>query len=134
MKTNRRGFLGMLGIGAVAGPSITKEVDMQRAMNVPFGSFGNPAPEPAEMSWAAAKTPVDRVVWAKDALKGILGKTKAQMDRERINTTVYQYEANVASLRSVSMTARIRMSRDAHFNRNLRKEKDHLEGIIYGWW
>lgn len=130
MKTNRRGFLGLFGAGVVSAPSVAT-ANFQDMMNVPFANFsGFPQPVDAKMSG----DPMDHKSWAKKGISRLLAKSPYQRRREKARFDVYQWDPNVVSLKSVNVQTRIRMSRDAAYERSERREYDYLDGVLHGFW
>lgn len=126
MKTNRRGFLGLFGAATVAAPSMAT-VSYQEMMNLPFADFSDqPSQDAVKMG--------DDTSWAKRSLKKLIGKTAVQRQREKARFSVYQWDINVVSLRSINMHTRVRMSRERAFERSERREYDYLDGVINGFW
>ena len=136
LSTNRRGFLGMFGAAAVAGPKVV-EANLSHILEAPTGGFSvgstligmQPLAPPDLIDSTATKGS-----YFVSQLKSLLGKTREQKDREKQTVQVYQLDPNVSTLRSASMTAKIRMSRDHLYERSLVQEQSRLEGIINGWW
>lgn len=133
MKTNRRGFLGMFGAAAVAGPSVA-EANMSFLNAAGGGLSMDGVLHGVDATMVPSGGKETRLDWAKQEIKLLIGKTKAQRHREKMRTQVYQYDPNIAVLRSVSAIAKIRISRDTLYEKQMSRERDHLEGVINGWW
>lgn len=72
--------------------------------------------------------------WAVKQLAKIRSMTKKDRERKKRSTYVGSLDVNVATLRSVSITHKYRMSKEITFKRNQENEETYLEGIIKGWW
>lgn len=135
----RRGFLRLLGGAFAAGPQAAKAAadmtvaDLElRGMGVMRGALSGI--DRAEDAQSDAVVGWRRADWARHRLKELarLGKLDASMRKSRFYLD--GLEPSVASLRSVALSAKIRMSRDMAFARSEEQERSYLEGIIKGWW
>lgn len=130
---NRRGLLGFLAGGAVAGPAMVKEaVGAAARMSVAGegmslgalvgGGFGQ---GPAGM--LSGGSPSD---WAKEALGRLIGKTAADIAREKLEMHVHTLDGDIASMRSLAWHAKIAMQKDRDYERNHHSERRMLERVI----
>lgn len=124
VKANRRSFLGLFGAAAVAGPNAVKSANINVLLDAPVGGI---------VDGMSSSYPSDKG-WAKNNLKKLLGKTAEQRQRELARTSVYQLDPNVASLRSVSLTGKMRFSKHIIYAREEEKQIFDMEGIINDWW
>ncbi|TPN11703.1 hypothetical protein [Mesorhizobium sp. B2-1-2] len=107
MKTNRRGFLGLFGAGAVAGPRLAAGIAENVAMNMPVPSgVGYALPEKcaAEVDWKLSRiAKLKKMIRGKDPLAAHKNKMHAAYmadNSERVR---------LDGLRSVSPGHKIRM-------------------------
>lgn len=128
----RRSFLGFLGGAAAAGPSMAKGAadiamsDLRLAGSM-YGDGSASAGYPITASGSASS-------WAKESLERFLGKTPDMIAYEKRGRSVHALEPDVASMRSLSMRAKVSMSRDRQYERATRQEHENLLGHIAGWW
>lgn len=130
---DRRRFLAFLGVGAATGPAAVKSAaqimpaDLSlRAAGVVSGAIHN-NPEPMQ-------DPMSRLAWAKTRLAQITGLSEAAAEVKKREFYFEGFDANIATLRSVSVVHKITMSRDILFERHQRHQKQYLRGFIKGWW
>ncbi len=83
---------------------------------------------------ASEKSPGSNVSWAKDRLKQLVGLSKIEKEMRNRQAYVGDLDPQIASLRSVALHHRVRMSRDISFERSEEREKSYLQGVIEGWW
>jgi hypothetical protein len=133
----RRAFLGFLGGAAIAGPSAAKTAVEMTTADLSLSKMGLAY---SGVGMATASKAIgegfeyDHKSWAKDALKRMVGVTAAERFRKKQQFYSDGLDPNVASLRSVSLTNRIRISRDHQFERSEERERHYLEGVIAGLW
>lgn len=127
----RRSFLKGLVGGAVAAPATA-----QQAINAAAAELslkGAVLPGGASGATIGGALPVhSSTQWAKDGLKGLLNRSKADHEREKRRMYIETLDPNVASLRSVALHRKINMTRDAMYERSLHSEKDYLQAVIDG--
>ena len=111
----------MLGAAVAAAPT----ANLSQVLEAPVGGLGISQLQPAV-------TPMAHAGWVREALKKLIGKSAAQKEYERRQIQVHQFDPNVAALRSVSVTAKVRMSRDRLYERSLELERMRLEHLIGG--
>ncbi len=107
----------MFGVAAVAAPT----VNLSQALQAPVGGLSLTNLESVHAPAHAN--------WVKEALRKLLGKTIEQKEYERNFVQVHQFDPNVATLRSVSLTAKTRMSRNRLYEKSLELEKMRLQHI-----
>lgn len=128
----RRGFLGFIGGAAVAGPSMAKQAMAQgmEAMSVgpTLSSMGYAINAPISRTDSAVGPtdgPYDAVRWAKRDLARFFGKSAERLLKERLDTHVGYLDPDIAVMRSLSLTTKIRMQRDRNFERAQSGEPSH---------
>lgn len=133
----RRKFLAFLGGAVASGPSAAKVVAEQASLeslrlgSIGIGSVvGGPVPASQDMFGES----YERTNWAKEALKTLTGMSALERDRMRRRTHINSLDPNIAACRSMSLVAKIRLSKDLAFEREQREQKSYLEGVIAGWW
>lgn len=134
----RRGFLGFIGGAAVAGPSMAKQAMAQGmdAMSVgpTLSSMGQAISAPYGGSTSGGG-PIDgdydAVGWAKRDLARFFGKSAERLLKERIQTHVGYLDPDIAGMRSLSLTTKIRMQRDRNFERGQEGERDWLQQRLH---
>jgi hypothetical protein len=131
MKVGRRGFFGIMGGAAAAGPSLAK--------GVAHGSFASGAPMPIGASGNAVGV-VSEADWKTKCiaeLRSIISGNDPQADRNRKMARMYsaekQEEFRLDALRSVSMTARHRMFVEGVHARRERIRRVDAEFDLADW-
>ena len=130
----RRGFLGSIVGAAVAGPSMAKQAIASGIEGLSLGSgmgdvgfAGQAVYEGFGPSEAKQDPNYDPTHWPKQELANFLGKSAADLHRERLETHVGQIDPDLACMRSISLQAKIRMQRDRTFERNRAQQRGWLE-------
>jgi hypothetical protein len=127
MKLGRRGFFGIMGGAAAAGPSIAK--------GVAHGSFASPMPVAGNAMGAVGDT--DWRAKRISELQAIISGNDPQAVRERKMAHLYSAEKReeyrLDSLRSVSMTARHRMFIEGEPARRERVRRADAEFDLADW-
>lgn len=129
----RRKFLGFLGGAAVAGPGMAKAAATQgiEALSVsPVMPMNMVNPGMFGTAASAISGPVDDfdpVGWARRDLARFLGKSAEQLIRERNGIQVAMLDPDIASMRSLSLGAKVRMQRERLFERQQADERGWLE-------
>lgn len=133
----RRAFLGFLGGAAIAGPSAAKTAAEMTTADLSLSKMGLAY---SGVGLAQAGQAIgegvgyDHTSWAKDALKRLVGVSAAEKLRKKQEFYSDGLDPNIASLRSISLANRIRISRDHQFDRQQERERHYLEGVIAGLW
>lgn len=130
---NRRGFLGFLGVAAAAGPQGARSAASMSLGDLAVPTTGLSFPT-STSSGAISSAPYDHKVWAAGQLKALLGLSNGQRERDRRNWSVSGLEPEIASLRSVALHTKIRMTRDRQYERDQMRQRDYLEGVVSGLW
>ena len=130
----RRAFFGFLGGAAVAGPSVVKTAATMTPADLNLGRLGISAGLGGQPGLVGSGTASGHTSWAKDRLKQISGLSKIEKEMLKRQAYFNDLDPQVASLRSVALVHRIRMSRDISFERSEEREKSYLQGVIEGWW
>lgn len=126
MKVGRRGFLGLLGAATVSGPKAAakglNELYLGRVGALGALADGEVYPTPVRESttWAVEKL-------AKKALI-----SAAQREQKRRAWRIHDLDANTASLVSVSLGTKIRMSTKLQFEKAEENETNYLNRVIAG--
>ena len=71
--------------------------------------------------------PYDPAYWPQKELAEFLGRSAADLARERLETHVGQLDPDIACMRSIALQAKIRMQRDRTFERNRAQQRGWLE-------
>lgn len=126
----RRGFLRMLGGAVAAGPAIGKSAaDMTLAdtrlwpQGLSAGNLVEP-PVPHTPSATHARSMLEELK------RG--GEQARRLRRTRLH--LEGLEPDLATMRSLSLTTKVRLSRDRAFERHERTQAAWFTGIIKGWW
>ncbi len=128
----RRAFLGFLGGAAASGPSVAKAAAEMTVADLALGPAfdgGMPGGVGANLSY-----PTPDREWASEQLKRLLGKTAVQIAKEKRDYHVSFIDTNTAALRSMSLGAKLRMTREAQYERQVHREQEQWEGVISGLW
>lgn len=129
----RRGFLGLMGGAAVAGPSMAKQAAATMA------DLSLPGMPRAELLGAVVQSGYgydgapggnDR---ARNSLAKLLGRSAAQHAFHKKRLMITQLDPDIAGYRSFSMSAKIAMQRDRDYERDLEGERSRFEAILAGW-
>jgi hypothetical protein len=139
----RRGFFGFAAGAAVAGPGMAKE-----AMNELTKLSLSGAAEGAGFASLAGQTtkglraydvasgmmgfPTDPTVYATDMVSKLIGITAAQRARLKAQQHVSQLDPDIASYRSLSLTAKIDMQRERIVNAVLTERKTWWQRLAEG--
>jgi hypothetical protein len=129
----RRGFLGSVVGAAVAGPSMAKQAIASGMEGLNLGGVGmlEKGISIGGMGYASATNAVDGnydpLDWPKRELAEFLGKSAADLARERLETHVAQLDPDIACMQSIALQAKIRMQRDRTFERNRAQQRGWLE-------
>lgn len=136
---NRRGVLGMLGLGAAAGPAVAKEMIYQTSY--PSPGLSTPAiydsTEPSAIPW----DPVETLSRAKAEYNTLIGDPSAWID-DYVAREMNEYLSGYSSLRletidpdirnmkSLSESAKIRMAIERKAKRRYEANKNSLSQRI----
>lgn len=131
---NRRGFLGFLGIGAAAGPSIAKE-----AMSGVSTVGMNPRAAISSLNMPTqAVSRYDSGGHIKDLMRRLRGKKHRHEELadevERVGSRYYLVEENVKALKSVSRTATARISRERLRRHREEHQTADMWADLYRYW
>lgn len=122
----RRGFLKALAGAPIAGPAVVKEAVASTMADLSLSGVATGIASNGMMP----QSPDDN--WAQKELTKYLGKTAAHLALEKKQFQFNGIEPDVAALRSVSLTSKVRLSRDIAFERSQEQHKSWLEGRIAG--
>ena len=135
---NRRSVLGMIGLGAAAGPAVVKQV--VESTNIPYNPVTTYAStgDYNKASLAEPWSPVEQLASAKreyelltsDPSKWIADYVSREMDEYRDGYSSFRYEsidADIRALKSFSETAKMRM----HIERKAkRRHQSHTTSML----
>lgn len=129
----RRGFLGLLGGAAVAGPGMAKQAvaaGLGDLMLPGVGSgalaFGMGAPPMAASQSAGGN-------WAVGRLSKLVLRTAAQHEFHMKRQYVSSLDPDLAVNRSMALHMKVRLQREREYWRNIEGERGWLEAQIAGW-
>lgn len=129
----RRNFLGFMVGAAASGPSIAKSASQLSMADLNYAgiSLGGGGGS-GELAKAPCPSDVyyDEKSWAKKALSGLLGKTAKEIEKGRRETYVGGLEPDVAVLRSMTLTSKIRLQRKIYYDRQRMFEEERLRDMI----
>ncbi|EHK57650.1 hypothetical protein [Allomesorhizobium alhagi] len=133
----RRAFLQFLGVGAAAGPSAVKSAaEMSMAdLNMPgVGQYlgGKDGEVDSAGDDACEVMSESRMQRTTRRLERLIGKSDAQVAKEKRDQYVSALDPNVASLRSVSLTEKMRIQRLRQYERRRAIEIADYRGILAG--
>lgn len=128
----RRKFLSLLGVGAVTAPVSAKAVADTAFADLKMAKMGISGA--GLIAPAGPQSTSSGISWAKPALKKFIGKSARQKQMEAKRQWVDALDPQVATLRSVSLHSKIRMTRRTAYERSQEAERTWLEGVIAGWW
>lgn len=116
----RRGFLGMLAGGAIAGPGMAKQAAAQALSDLSL---------PGVMSGANVGygVPAGGGNWAVERMAELVGMTVADHAKRRKELQIMALDPDIAALGSVSLVAKIGIQRIRTYERNLESERSWLE-------
>lgn len=132
----RRGFLGFLGGGVVAGPGVVKEaaanladlrIGPRKRTKSPFGLW------PEEQIRSIDDHSGDKYAWEKKEIEKFARRTKEEHDFYRARTEVFQLDPDIASYRSIALHMKISMQRNRIYTREIERETENLLKRISGW-
>lgn len=124
----RRGFLGLLGGAVVTGPSMAKEAVAQTMADLSVPGVGIPyGMGELSQSITTATSSFDKRSHLQDQLAKLLGKTAADKLREKRQTGVNMLDPDLASMRSFSLSARMRIQQDRNYERMIEQERGWIE-------
>ena len=142
----RRGFLSFLGGAAVAGPGMVKTAAAHGMESLSLGQvagglttgYGLEGPAYATAGMEVSDvSPLDPGHWAQRELADFIGMTAKDLAERRRQTHVSVLDPDLAVMRSLSLSAKIRMQRDRQFERGLEDHRSYLarqvERAIKNW-
>ena len=130
----RRGFLGSVVGAAVAGPSMAKQAIASGLEGLSMGQTGLGALASASsyglnetQQYPVPQEEYDPVAWAKRDLAEFIGRSAADLARERMETGVDRLDPDLACMQSIALQAKLRIQRDRNFERNRQQHQNWLE-------
>lgn len=127
----RRAFLGFLGGAASSGPAIVKSAAQMGLHDLTMPGIVRGGGSGIEAADAPA---CDAKDYAKRGLAKLLGKSAAQIARDKRDTYIDGLDPCIASLRSMALGAKVRLQRDINYNRRRNRDEERFRGILAGWW
>lgn len=135
----RRSFFGVMGGAAVAGPAMAKEAVGRLSTGMEGLSLGNGAGLVGEASGYATQantflipSAVDEAVNAKAILGKLVGITAAQRAKVKRETYVSILDPDLASYRSLSLSAKIDMQKERMVASRISERKTFWQRIADG--
>lgn len=125
MKLNRRGFMATLTGAVAAGPSAAKEALTPSALKMDL--FGVGQNFISERTFPAPVEDRETLIKKMARWSDPNWRARAYRDRE-----VYKLSPDVHALRSVSLTAKMRMQKDMDFREFERRNKGWIERALLG--
>ena len=124
----RRGFLGFAAGALVSGPALAREAAAQTVLS----GGGMLSAGMNYMSGVEAKTGFgpSEDDWAQRQLANLLGKTAAEIAREKRRLTVHVLDGDIAGMRSLAWHAKIAMQQDRDYERSRNDEIFNLREYI----
>jgi len=129
----RRGFLGFLAGGAVAGPGMAKQAAAATLADLNVAALAGGIPGEDQGYGAPFPMPGDQSGWAQMQLAKLLSRTAEQHAHFKRRQRVHTLDPDIASYRSIALHQKIAMQRERDYARNLRDERDNLQAHILGW-
>lgn len=132
----RRGFFGVMAGAAVAGPSMAKQAVSSLSELAVTGN-GNSIGQAIGIS-GYAKQAIDggsiisELDYAKTALGKIVGITASQRAKFKRQQHVSQLDPDIASYRSLSLSAKIDMQRDRQLDAYINDRKSVWQRVLDG--
>lgn len=129
----RRGFLGSVVGAAVAGPAMAKQAIASGLEGLSMGQTGLGGLASAGsygLNQAFQSPGDDPLEWPKRELAEFLGRSAADLARERLETPVGQIDPDLACMQSIALQAKVRIQRDRNFERNRKQQRNWLERQI----
>lgn len=124
LKTNRRGFLGLLGGAAAAGPSAVKSASAMTMTDLSLEGVASAASQVQEVSG------LGNAGWAKRSL--VKWANPDWKERRKREWHVRELDPNTAALRSVALSSKIRITKQMQFLEHERSQKSYLERMLSG--
>lgn len=127
----RRGFLGVLAGGAVAGPAMVKEAAAKVAEDMALGKagmlsqgvFGVPG---SQVTSGAVGSVIDQVTRGRSMLAKLGKMTAADRARAKAGQTIYAFDPDIASYRSIALHAKLDWQRERQLERIINDRR--------AWW
>lgn len=126
----RRGFLGALGAAIASGPRAAKSIGEMSMADLSLGRAGVRA---VGGTMGSVELGEGRAGWAAKALAKLMGKSKEQEDFDRRRFWIDGLDAEIATLRSVSLHTKIQMTKTIAHRKGVREQKTYYQAIIDGW-
>lgn len=129
MNANRRGFLRLIAAAPVAAPVVAREAAQKAGVGsigavmdaYPTGSSGNQASSGGEREWLAS--------WCKSVFSA---EWEAEKRREGKNWQPSRLDPDLASSRSLSLSAAMRIQQDRDIERRISREREDAQRRYFG--
>lgn len=132
----RRGFLGFMGGAAVAGPGMLKDAAASVVQDMALGKAGILAPVADAYLPSAAPSGAagafGQITRATDMLTKLRALTSEDLSRKKRNIAVYGLDPDIASYRSISMSAKIDWQRERELTRIIENRKHQWGKMLLG--
>lgn len=129
----RRGFLKALAAAPVAAPAIAAEAVAGGGLGSSAGKIAMPAVGSGAFFGDTSGPINDETQWARGQLAKLAGRSREQKEHERLQFTPDGIDPELAGMRSLSLSAKVRMSRDRQYERYNERRNRNLIARIAGW-
>ena len=131
----RRNFLSFLGGAAVAGPTAARAAASTIGM-ADLAPLGVNMLGSGSMGQAAvgAYDTYDHINYAKEGLKKLVGLSSIARERRKREHYFQGLDPDTASLRSISLTSKIKIAKERSFEAQERNQRSYFQGVIDGLW
>lgn len=131
VQMKRRGFLGFISGAAVAGPGMAKAAVTTGLEGLSIGNVGGMmafAPEAPYYNGEGISSsgdfpPTHPRHWVQRQLAEYMSATADELQQQRLRTEVHMLDPDLATNRSYSLAAKMRIQRDRNFERNRAAQK-----------
>lgn len=131
----RRGFLGLIGGAAVAGPSMAKQAIAASLGDTLLSQVGGGALRSGGDAGPAAPWVSDGgdSHWAVKRMAKLALRTAAQHAFHIRRQNISSLDTDLAANRSMALQMKVRLQREREYWRQLEGERGYLEAQIAGW-
>lgn len=119
----------MIGLGAVAAPTLPP-IETLADTNLTGVALHDTGYD--GMGYGNAVEEVSQADWARERIADLVDPRRKEHRRK--HWSVHSLDPNVHALRSMSLTAKVRMQQRISFERNEHLEQEHAEGVLLGLW
>jgi len=131
---NRRGFLGFFGAAAAVGPSTAAKMTSDLAsLDLTRVGLADALTQVEDgYLFTGEESPKGRIEWALKKLAKRKLMSAVELDRQRRDFDVHRLDPNIASLRSMSVVSKMRVTRDQLWKKSHEKEYEWLLRLAAG--